>query len=174
MTESVDVMTIHPLSKKNSGLLCCCEKHYCTFNHWYAIEGNPEVHSRITSYCRHARILFELFVTGWFPPLLFVWTQYVPNLNTNAVKLLKLPVLPFPLFQHSWRRHLSAPSPSSPLHLSAWNPHYLLSLTVSLSLRWPAMHKSNFTIFTTDKFNRPGLSHYYISICGAQQHPTDQ
>jgi len=49
-------------------------------------------------------------------PLLFVWAQYVPNLNANAVKLLELPV---PLFQHS-----------SPLKY----PLSSLSLCLSLSL----------------------------------------
>lgn len=66
-------------------------------------------------------------------PLLFVWAQYVPNLNANAVKLLKLPVLPVPLFQHSsrlftFRLHFF-------LHPSIYLPEIpiILSLSVSLS-----------------------------------------
>lgn len=68
--------------------------------------------------------------------------------------------------------HLSAPSLSPPFHLSAWNTHYLISLCLSLSLWWPTMHKSNLTIFTTDKFNHPGLSPYYISIREAEHTST--
>ncbi len=65
------------------------------------------------------------------PPLLFVWTQYVPNLNANAVKLLKLPVLLFPvltlLTPLTFLLHLL-------LHPSIYPPEIPIIFSLSLSL----------------------------------------
>lgn len=70
-------------------------------------------------------------------PLLFVWAHYVPNLNASAVKLLKLPVLPVPLFQHSSRLftfqlHLF-------LHPSIYLPEIPIIFSLSLCLSLPLM-----------------------------------